>query len=148
MTFDAPSRAFIAGAVWIAAGLLLIWRGLFPYWMEVARDSYAVASLLLVGAAIVGAAKGWFVLRRGAMRVLRHIDAQPGRQGLAALYPRSVYPLLLFMVLLGIAIRTWLGAALPAVVAGVYLAVGVALLSSTAPYFRFWRQKGFGSLTA
>ena len=141
MTFDAPSRALIAGAVWLAAGLLLIWRGLFPYWVEIAQESYAGASLLLGGAVLVGAAKGWFVLRRGAMRVLRHIDAKPGRQGLAALYPRSYYPMLVMMVLFGIAIRTWLGDTLPAVVAGVYLAVGVALLSSTAPYFRFWRQR-------
>ena len=140
MMFDAPSRAFIAGAVWLLAGLLLVWRGLFPYWVEVARVSHADASLLLGGATLVGAAKGRFVLRRGAMRVLRHIDARPGRQRLAALYPPSVYPLLLVMVLSGIAIRAWLGETLPAVVAGVYLAVGAALLSSTAPYFRFWRS--------
>ena len=70
MMFDAPSRAFIAGAVWLVAGLLLIWRGLFPYWVEVARGSYTDASLLLGGVAILGAAKGWFVLRRSAIRVL------------------------------------------------------------------------------
>ena len=133
--------------MWLLAGLLLIWRGLFPYWVEVARESYADAWLLLGGASLLGAAKGWFVLRRSAMRVLRHIDAQPGRQSLAALYPRSVYPLLLVMVLFGIAIRTWLGEMLPAVVAGVYLGVGAALLSSTAPYFRYWRSRGFISLT-
>lgn len=131
----------MAGAVWLAAGLLLIWRGLFPYWMDVARESHADASLLLGGAILVGAAKGWFILRRGAMRVLRHIDSRPGRQRLAALYPCSVYPLLLVMVLLGVAIRAWLGETMPAVVAGVYLAVGAALLSSTAPYFRFWRSR-------
>jgi hypothetical protein len=140
MTFDAPSRACIAGAVWLAAGLLLIWRGLFPYWVEVAHESFADASLLLCGATLVGAAKGWFVLRRGAMRVLRHIEARPGRQTLAALYPRSYYPLLLVMVLLGFAVRAWLGETLPAIVAGIYRAVGAALLSSTVPYFRFWRS--------
>ncbi|MEO1018099.1 MAG: hypothetical protein AAFY56_10445, partial [Pseudomonadota bacterium] len=51
-----PSRAFIAGAVWLAAGLLLIGRGLFPYWLDVARDSYVNASLLLVAVTLVGAA--------------------------------------------------------------------------------------------
>ena len=127
--------------MWLTAGLLLIWRGLFPYWAEVARESFADASLLLCGATLVGAAKGWFVLRRGAMRVLRHIEARPGRQTLAALYPRSFYPLLLLMVLFGVAIRAWLGETLPAIVAGIYLAVGAALLSSTVPYFRFWRSR-------
>lgn len=146
MMFDAPSRAFIAGAVWLVAGLLLIGRGLFPYWVEIARGSYADASLLLCGASLLGAAKGWFVLRRSAMRVLRHIDAQPGRQRLAALYPRSFYPLLLVMVLFGIAIRAWLGETLPAVVAAVYLGIGAALLSSAAPYFRYWRSRGSLSL--
>ena len=141
MMFDAPSRALIAGVVWLAAGLLLIWRGLFPFWMEVARESIADASLLLCGALLVGAAKGWFVLRRGAMRMLGHIEARPGRQSVAALYPRSFYPMLLLMMLLGISIRAWLGDTLPAVVAGVYLAVGAALLSSTMPFFRFWRSK-------
>lgn len=139
--FDAPSRAFIAGTVWLASGLLLIFRGLFPYWIEVANESSAEASLLLCAAVLVGAAKGWFVLRRGALRVLRHIEARPGRQTLAALYPRSFYPLILAMVLFGIAIRAWLGETLPAMVAGIYLAVGAALLSSTAPYFRFWRSR-------
>lgn len=140
MLFDAPSRAFIAGAVWLFAGLLLIGRGLFPYWLDVARESYVNASLLLVAVTLVGAAKGWLVIRRSATRVLRHIDSQPGRRSLATLYPLSFYPLLLVMVLLGISLRAWLGETLPAVVAGVYVAVGVALLSSTAPYFRFWRS--------
>ena len=148
MMFDAPSRAFIAGAVWLMAGLLLIGRGLFPYWVEVARGSYAEASLLLAGAGLLGAAKGWFVLKRTAMRVLSHIDAQPGRQSVVALYPRSFYPLLLVMVLLGVAIRTWLGETFPAVVAGLYLGIGAALVSSTAPYFRYWRSRGFASLPA
>ena len=133
--------------MWLVAGLLLIWRGLFPYWVEVARGSYTDAALLLGGVSLLGAVKGWFVLRRSAMRVLRHIDAQPRRQSLAALYPRSFYPLLLVMVLFGIAIRAWLGEILPAVVAGVYLGIGAALLSSTAPYFRYWRSRGFISLT-
>ena len=148
MMFSPSSRAFIAGAVWLLAGLLLIWRGLFPYWVEVAGDSFTHASLLLGGAGLLGAAKGWFVLRRSAMRVLRHIDAQPGRQRLAALYPRSFYPLLLVMVLFGVGLRAWLGETLPAVVAGVYLGIGAALLSSTAPYFRYWRSKDLVSLTA
>ena len=147
MMLDAPSRAFVAGTVWLVAGLLLMWRGLFPYWVEVARGSYADASLLLGGAILLGAAKGWFVLRRSAMRMLRHIDAQPGRQSFRNLYPRSFYPLILVMVLFGIAIRAWLGETLPAVVAGVYLGIGAALLSTTAPYFRYWRSKGFVSLT-
>ncbi len=145
MNLSAPSRALVAGAVWLAAGLMLLWRGLFPYWQGVARDSATEAFLLLVGAVLLGAAKGWFVLRRSAARVLHHIDGSPARAHLTTLYPRSAYPLLLGMILLGVTIRATLGETLPAVVAAVYLGIGAALLCSAAPYFRYWRRGGFAA---
>ena len=140
MNFDAPSRAFLAGAIWLMAGLLLIGRGLSPYWMEVARGSLVEASLVLGLAMLLGAAKGRFVLRRTAERMLNHIERQPARLGLNTVYPLSFYPVLLGMICLGFAVRTFLGESFPAVVAGVYIGIGAALLASALPYFRYWRN--------
>ena len=145
MKFDAPTRALLAGTVWLAIGLTLVLRGLFPYWVDVARESLPAGLLLLGVASALGAAKGWFVLRRTSLRMLSHIDAQPGRQGLATLYPRSFLLLIPLMIALGFALRAGFATSMPALVAGVYLAVGAALLGSTRPYFRYWRSGGFAT---
>ena len=59
--------------------------------------------------------------------------------------PRFLFPgvwLIPLMIALGIALRAGFSTSLPALVAGVYLAVGAALLGSTGPYFRYWRSGG------
>ncbi|MEM6708870.1 MAG: hypothetical protein AAF648_08805 [Pseudomonadota bacterium] len=145
MTFDAPTRALLAGALWLTAGLGLLWRGLDPYWLNVAQESILTALLLLAGAVLIGAAKGWFVLRRSAIRILQHIESRPGQQGLAAVYPASALPLLLLMIALGFAMRHFLGESYPEIVAGVYLGIGAALICSTSPFVRFWRCGVFGT---
>ena len=103
-----------------------------------AEQSLPAAILLLAVAALLGAAKGWFVLRRSATRILQHILERPGRQGLDAIVPMRTAPLLLLMIGLGVSLRTFLGEDYPAAVAGIYLGIGVALAVSASPFFRCW----------
>jgi hypothetical protein len=138
----APSRALLAGIIWLLVGLLLILRGCFPYWIEVVRESFAGGLVLLLVAALLGAAKGWFLLRRSSMRMLAHIDARRELIGFWHIYPPRFYLVIPLMVGLGLALRAGFGTSMPALVSGVYLAVGTALLSSTPPFFRYWRTNG------
>ena len=145
MTLNSAQRALLASTLWSAAGVVLICRGLVPYWFALAQESLSDALVLMAMASLLGIAKGWFVLRRTARRLLRHIETQPETTGLSALYPARFYLLMALMVSLGFTLRAAFGTSLPALVAGVYLAIGVALLGSTLPYFRYWRSEGTAS---
>jgi len=130
----------LAGLVWCLAGVLLVLRGLAPYWLEIARDSLGAGAALLAASVLVGWAKGWFVLRRAAGRIIDHIEAHRDDGGPWQLYPPRLLALIPVMIALGLGLRAGLGDTLPSLVAAVYLGVGTALMASTLPFFRYWRN--------
>jgi hypothetical protein len=142
MKISAPSRAFVAGVIWSLVGVFLILRGFFPYWIGTARESFWGGMAILVAAVLLGAAKGWFVLRRSSARVLAYIDLHREPQGFWHIYPPGFFLLIPLMIGLGLALRAGFADSLPALIAGIYLAVGTALLGSTPPFFRYWRTGG------
>jgi hypothetical protein len=136
------SLARIAGALWCAAGAMLLARGA-GFW-RIARDGEhrSLAALCLavgVGVAI-GAAKGRFVLRRSAARNLARIGklSEPTRPWQA--FSPAFYLLIAAMIGLGVGVRVLAARGLPgghATALGLYMAIGAALIVSSTSYWRF-----------
>lgn len=135
------NRALAAGVVWLIGGSMLLWRG-SPYWMRSYEASPTTAIVILLAALIIGGAKGWFVLRKSSARMIRRIEASPVPRPIWEIYPVYFYPLILVMIGMGWSVRHYWGEDLPGLVAGVYLGIGAALLTSSAPYFKAWRRFG------
>lgn len=129
----------LAGLIWGLVGVLLMLRGLAPYWLEIAEQSLGAGVALLAASLLVGWAKGWFVLRRAAGRIIAHIETQQHDGRLWNLYPPRLLVVIPLMVLLGVGLRAGFGDSLPALVAAVYLGIGAALMASALPFFRYWR---------
>ncbi|MBI2896434.1 MAG: hypothetical protein HYY06_22945 [Deltaproteobacteria bacterium] len=138
MTRRALSR--IAGTVWCTGALVLLARSVAFF--RIARDREHRSTIALVAAvglaAIVGLAKGAFVLRRSAARNLARIERLPEPVRPWQAFPPAYALLILFMVGLGIAVRFvaaqgWLGGHITAL--AIYVAVAVALASSSKRYF-------------
>lgn len=105
-----------------------------------AQQSLGVGVALLAASLLIGWAKGWFVLKRAAARIIDHIERHQDAPRLWQLYPPRLLLLIPVMVALGFALRLGFGESLPSLVAAVYLGVGTALVASTRPFLRYWRQ--------
>jgi len=129
----------IAGAIWIAVGALLIWRGtglLERARLEQNATELAVILSVAIGL-VIGCLKGWYVLRRTARRNIRRI------RGLERPRPWNVFSgkfliLIALMIGLGRLLRTgaangWLGGF--AGVSGIYFGIGTGLAVAALAYF-------------
>ena len=120
--------------------LFLRSAGLFRIARDTEHRSAAMLWLAIGFGLAIGAAKGWFVLRRTAAKNLSRIGslAEPTRPWQA--FPPAFYPLIGLMVGLGVGIRLLARHGLPGghvTALGVYVAIGAALLGSSLPYWRF-----------
>lgn len=133
-------RRAIVCVVWIAVGLLLIWRGL-PY--AGLRDDADVAAALgehvlsgndrwiALGLGIlVGIGKGMSALKKGARRAVRHIVDKGETASPFTVFSPSMVLLVLLMVAAGLAIRLApYDPAIKAWLVGIlYPGIGVALI--------------------
>ena len=147
----------ISGGVWLAAGALLLNKGL-RLLMEVAKpltpesaisplfdlmnplfggmENTAICAISV--ALIVGFFKGRYVLIKSAHRVVSRIRSFPEPAPLQALYSKPYLLLLSLMMLIGLGIR-FLG--VPNDIRGVIdVAIGSALINGAGIYFRISSQ--------
>jgi len=134
--------ARIAGALWCVGSLALFTRSasLFRIARDTEQRSTAVLWLAIGAGLAIGAAKGWFVLRKTAARNLLRIGSlgEPTRPWQA--FPPAFYPLIAVMIGMGVGIRMLAARGLPGghlTALAVYVAIGAALLGSSMPYWRF-----------
>lgn len=127
-------RLFAAALVWTAVGTGLATAGV--WW--VAGAGAAAAVPILVGAALVGWAKGRFVLApRAARNAERIVDAGDDRC-IGGTFAWSTWVLVAGFVALGAVLRR---SSLPRPILGfVYVAVGSALLIGAARAWRAWHE--------
>jgi hypothetical protein len=81
------------GVVWLAAGLMLLYRGLhylFLFALETKMDPLA-ATFLVALPLSVGTLKGRFVLSRTMRRLVERLEKMEGPIGLSNAYPRWLY---------------------------------------------------------
>lgn len=127
-------RRGVVMVVWVAVGLMLIWRGL-PY--TGLRESTEVAGLMgdqrwiaLAAAVVLGIAKGLTMLKKGARRAARQIVDKGERAAPWTVFSPAMIVLVALMVGLGLVLRLApYDAGIKAWVVGIlYPAIGVALI--------------------
>ena len=144
MNLHPRHRALLGGCAWLVGSVILLWRGA-GFWLDCYEHSPGLAWGVLAAALLIGGAKGIFVLRRSADRMLKHIESRPGKRPFWETWPLYFIPLVLLMIGMGVGIRMLWGPDgsieyLPAVVSGIYLGIGAALFTSSWPYFAAWRR--------
>jgi hypothetical protein len=133
MKLDGNQRAILAGVVWIAIGVFLILRGWW-HWEAFGDGSFPALPLAIGG--IIGVAKGFFVIKKSAARMMTRIRAHPEPQWFWQMYPPYLYLLIPLMILFGWGLRHFFGEDHPGVVLAVFAGIGAALLVSSLPFFR------------
>ncbi|NOX63065.1 MAG: hypothetical protein GXP42_14150 [Chloroflexi bacterium] len=121
----------LAGVMWSAVGLMLIWRAI--NWLAAMPLSWGV-SIGLSGAGL-GLLAYYFMFTKTAARNIRRLYALPDRVCIFAFNSPKGYAVIVFMIALGVALRhsslpRWLLAVL-------YAAMGGALLLAS---FRFYEH--------
>ena len=138
MKLNRHGRVWLATAVWIAVALMLIWRGVFPHFSNIEAGWAKVVTL--VAAIVVGLAKGVFVISKSAARTAAYIRRRPERDWIwNALHP-ILYLLIPVMILMGIMLKRWCKDDAPALVVGVYVGIGAALLVGSRGFFAALRD--------
>jgi drug/metabolite transporter (DMT)-like permease len=141
MSCSPSTRAWTAGLLWSAIGLFLVVRGLFPYLDRVVQGSGAgTAALAILAGLAAGVLKGLLVLARSSRRVIARIEARPGKAPLWSMFPTPLLLVIPLMIGLGLGLRHLFGESSPALVLGIYVGIGAALLASSWPYFRAARS--------
>ena len=138
MKISRARGATIAGGLLLLAGTGLLLRAI-PFWRALTSTTWRVI-VPLVGLSL-GIAKGVFILRRTAARMISRMETLPEPFWIWQTYPAYFYPLLGLMIAAGVTVRVRYGASAPGAVAGLYFGIGSALLSSCGTYFRAARAK-------
>jgi ferrochelatase len=139
LTVSTRTLERIAGATWIAVGVMLAYRGaglLERGRLEQDATQVAVVLSIAIGL-VIGCLKGWYVLRRTANRNIRRI------RKLSAPKPWNVFSgtfviLILAMIGLGQLLKLgagngWFGGF--AGVSGIYFGIGAGLIVASLAYF-------------
>jgi hypothetical protein len=145
MKVSMSKRALVGGCVWFAVGAMLIYRGLFPHWVNASANSKAGAWLALSAGILLGTAKGIFVLRKTARRMVARIESHPNPAWLWQIYPPAFVVFLPMMIGLGIAVRYLCRDDAPQIVVAVYVGIGAALMASSVSFFMAWKRLGRGA---
>jgi hypothetical protein len=127
-------RRSVVAVVWIAVGLLLIWRGL-PY--TGLRDDPEIFGLIgaerwmaLAFALVLGLGKGFTALRKGARRAATQIESKGEHAPMWTVFSPFMILLVGLMIAAGLALRhADYDASIKAWVVGIlYPGIGVALI--------------------
>jgi heme exporter protein D len=122
---------FFAGLVWLGVGLMLI--GFAARWLEPVMISTRL--LLITAGILLATAIYLFGFSKLARKNIKRIRGMKGeRVCLFAFQQRTSYPLVLFMIFLGIYLRVY--SPFPkSLLAILYLGIGGGLFSSSLHYF-------------
>jgi uncharacterized membrane protein len=129
----------LAGSIWGLVGLFMIIRGAGMY-QDALNTQNATQTALMISiavSAILGVAKGRFVLSKTARRNKSRIDSLEEPLKVHHVYAKSFYFLIAGMIALGISLRTfneYLGGYV--VVAAIYCGIGLALMISSLVYWK------------
>jgi hypothetical protein len=132
--YPATKKIFLhllAGLMWAGVGIMLV--ALASRWLHLGSIG-GVVSLILAGLALAGAIY-YFGFSRMARKNIRRIDTYPGEKVcLFAFQKWTSYPLILFMVALGIYLRIY--SPIPkTLLAILYIGLGVSLFLSSLQYY-------------
>ena len=128
MKLTRHGRVRLATALWIAVSVMLIWRGTDPFLGRMETTGGKVMTLLL--AAVIGAAKGHFVIRKSAARTAKYIANRPERDWFWNAFHPVMYLIIPLMIAMGVWLRNYVGNDYPWIVVGVYVGVAAGLLAS------------------
>jgi hypothetical protein len=122
----------VAGGVWIVAGVMMNWLSIT--WLQAESGESALAALAVgLSAALV---IHYFGFRRLVERNLARIIPMEGKRCVFSFVPGKSYLLIMVMVLMGFLLRH---SRIPKLyLAGLYTAIGTALILSSVRYVRFY----------
>lgn len=129
----------LAGTVWGLVGLFLVVRGAIMYQaaLDTQNASQTALAVSIAVSIILGTVKGRFVLSKTARRNKSRIESIEEPLKIYHVYAKSFYILIIGMIGLGIALRTWneyLGGYI--VVGAIYCGIGLALMVSSLVYWK------------
>jgi|TARA_B110000467_G_C18293533_1_gene466378 hypothetical protein len=129
----------IAGGVWVAVGIFLIFRGVGLYQLALSEQgatTMGVAISVIFGL-IIGGAKGKFVLAKTAKKNKTRINALEEPVNIGQVFAKPFYIFILAMMGLGFLLRTYnefIGGYI--VVGAVYCGIGAALAVASLVYWK------------
>jgi len=136
---SARVHLLLAATLWTVVGAALAFFG--GRWALVLESTWVWVCLGF--AAVVGLAKGRFVLHKTADRIIRRIVSRGDGRCVGGFLSPKTWLVVLCMMAAGRLLRTGL---VPRVTVGmVYVAVGVALLLGSGPLWVAWRRSGSAS---
>lgn len=119
----------LAGMVWLSVGIMLLSRA-YGWWQQYSGSLFVFFVLISL---ILGSVKGYYIMTRVVRKNILRIHQLSTRNFVLAFITLRTYLLILVMMILGIVVRH---APVPKIyLAIVYLAVGIAMLVSSPPYF-------------
>lgn len=129
-----PALRRLAFALWLTGGLFMVARGASRFHAARPVTPAPVWYGAVLGAVVLGWAKGRFVLSRTSQRNLRRLQAIDAPRRAVQVYPARSWALIALFVVAGMALG-WVGA--PPVWRGaVSVAVGLGLVFSSFAYVR------------
>ncbi|MFT7617212.1 MAG: hypothetical protein ACI97A_000846 [Planctomycetota bacterium] len=119
-------RFATAMVVWLAVAVMLIYRGLVPHFGNIDSNMAKIVALSL--AAVLGIAKGIFVISKSTARTAAFIIKRPSQDWIWMSFHPVLYVLIPVMILFGYWMKDMYAVSKPEVVVGVYVGIGIALL--------------------
>ena len=126
MKLSRSGRVGVATGLWLAVGVMLIVRGLFPHFANIDSMGVKVAAVLL-GIA-VGGAKGWFVLAKSAKRTAGFIARRPEQDWIWMSFHPVLWAVIPLMIAMGLTLKHYCAEDAPGVIVGVYVGIGAAMM--------------------
>jgi hypothetical protein len=133
-TANARTQALVAALMWTVVGAVLAALGV--HWMLAWGAPHA--GLLVALAVVIGVLKARFVLRRTAGRIVERIRARGDGHCIGGFISWPTWGFVVLMMGLGYLLRH--GHLPHAVVAFIYVAVGVALLVAATNIWQAWHR--------
>jgi len=129
----------IAGFIWIAVGLFLIYRGSGLYHLAAQEQNSSQETIIisLILGIVLGIIKGRFVLSKTALRNRNRINQLIPPLRIHQVFSGPFYGLIAGMMLLGFLLRefnAYVGGYI--VVAAIYCGIGMALIAASSVYWK------------
>ena len=134
MKLSRGGRAGLATLIWIAIGVMLIYRGLVPHFSNI-ETTWGKALALVLGV-IIGGAKGMFVLRKSAVRTAGFIQRRPEKDWFWFCLHPILYILIPVMIGFGLLLKHYFAGSNPGIVVAVYVGIGCALIMGSLGFRR------------
>ena len=127
------SLGWLAFVLWLLGGVVLLSLGTARLLQAVRGEATpAVVGIVAITALVVGAAKGWFVLRKTAQRNIERLAAL--EQGQRPIHVYGIRSWVVIGLMTGVSVGLTLGGLSPLWRGMVNLAIGAALAASSLNY--------------